>query len=323
MGQNQSENIIDDLNKAQNIYYIKSKKSHLSKYPCFKGYPRSTSDSAAHTKDKKISYDDKSCFFLKLLPYSTTIEKKCIDREQELLQIFDEDKEILKNEKLVNVNLDDKECVLVPSKYYTLKDVFEYLWHEVHYTDEKLICVISFQALKILKILKDHNVVHNGIKFENFIVESENPVKIILTDFKHAQKINEEEKSKMFGGTSIFKAPEVLEKKGHDFSAEMWSLGCNIYLSLFNKYPFDIEQDDDDNTILYKIKNNELTNKNKLASKDAWDVITKMFVLRPESRITPEEAIELDWFEEQRTPPNVAPADGGRINMDGDGELNV
>lgn len=305
MGQNQSDNLVDTLNKEQEEYYIKRKLHHLSRSPCFKGYKRIQADENEKSH-KKIPHDKTRCYFLKIFPYDNEKEVKYFDREQKILELFLDEAEILKNEKTVTISIKDKKCILVPTIYYRLNDVFEYLWHMTE-LDEKLIRSISFQAVKILKLLKERQVVHNGIKFENFIVVSDSPVKISLTDFKLAQILNQNEKSNEFIGTSVYKAPEVLKKEGHDFSADMWSLGANIYLNFFRQFPFDIEQDDDETVILNKIEKNTLHNRNHLASDDAWECITKMLTLNPAERIGPEDAINLKWFDIELNPPTVAP----------------
>lgn len=297
MGQNQSEALIDNLNKLQNTFYIKTQKSHLSKYPCFKGFLRISSDFDSHSKGQKIPHDKKTSYFIKLVSYNTEQEKRCFDRMQILLKMFNNYPEIIKQEKIVNITLSQSQYILVASKFYQSTDLFEYLWHSIVFIDEDLIRNITFQCIKILKLLKSHQILHNNIKFENFIVKTEYPFKIGLTDFKYAIKLEKGEKSKSLCGTSLYKAPEVLQRKPHDFASDMWSLGANIYLALFKKYPFEIEADDDEFTILNKIKNNVLVNKNMIASNDAWKCINAMLAINPNQRISPEEALMLPWFD--------------------------
>lgn len=184
---------------------------------------------------------------------------------------------------------------MVPTKYYSYGDVYYYVWH-LDQISAELVRSISYEALGILKILKERHVVHNNIKFENFLVDSINPLKILITDFRHAQVLKEGEKSKSKGVTPIFEAPEVLENLDHDYSSDVWSLGIDIYLSLFLELPFDIKRGDDENIILQKIKTNKLVNLNDKASDDAWECITKILTLNPEDRITASDALKLNWF---------------------------
>ena len=297
MGQNQSEALIDNLNKLQNTFYIKTQKTHLTRYPSFKGFLRISSDLDSHSKGQKIPHDKKISYFIKLVSYNTEQEKICFDRMQKLLKLFKNYPEIIKHEKIVNITLSQNQYMLVASRFYQATDLFEYLWHSVIYIDEDLIRNIAFQCIKILKLLKSHQILHNHIKFENFIVKTEYPFKIALTDFKYAIKLDKTEKSTSLCGTSLYKAPEVLQHKPHDYASDMWSLGANIYLALFKKFPFDIEAGDDELTILNKIKNNVLVNKNMIASNEAWKCINAMLTINPNERITPEEALTLPWFD--------------------------
>lgn len=311
MGQNQSEQIIEALNEQQDIYYIKRQLTHLSKSPCFKGYKKrkeGNNDESSKHKHKQKPYDETKSFFLKLVPYDTEIEVKYFDREQKIINLFSDDPEILKNEKVVDIPLKDKRYVMVPTTYYHLNDAFEYLSKNFNEINEKVIRSISFQGVKILKLLKTQKVVHNNIKFENFIVQSDSPVKISLTDFKMAQILNENEKSNNLTGTTVYKAPEILKKMGHDYPADMWSLGANIYLSFLKMFPFGIKRSDDESEILNKIENNKLTNEGNVIPDDAWDCISKMLVKDPNERITPDDALNLKWFDAEMNPPSVAPA---------------
>ncbi|KAK8866978.1 hypothetical protein M9Y10_009947 [Tritrichomonas musculus] len=303
MGNYQSEPTVDHLNQLQNIYYIKLKMPNISKYPCFKGFRRISSDIKSNRKNKKIPYDKKTSYFLKLVSYTTEQERRCFNREQKLLKLFQDYPEIIKPEKIVNISLSQKQYFIVASKFYQSKDLFEYLWHTVHIIDDDLICNITFQCLKILKILKTHQVLHNNIKFENFIVMTEYPLKLALTGFKYSCKLDEREKSSSRCITSLYKSPEVLQCRQHDFAADMWSLGANIYLALFNRYPYEIEQRDNETMILDKIKKNELANRNMLASNEAWRCISAMLEVNPNVRITPEEALQLPWFDKLNKKP--------------------
>lgn len=309
MGQIQSGTIIDALNKQQSKYFIKAKKNILAKYPCFKGYRRLPEDKIV---DKKVPYDELQCYFIKLRPVQTENDIKFFQREEQILHLFEEVPQVLKNENTIDVTVNNQKYILIPSKFYVLTDVYEYLWHEIHYIDEKVMKPIVIQALTILKILKEYKVVHNGIKFENFIVESANPIKLIITDFKYAKVLKDDEKSHFYGGSSRYKAPEVLRKEGHDYQADIWSLGCNIYSAFFNKYPFDIEHEDEESRILYKIENHKLQNINNAVSEEVWDVISKMLVLDPNERITAEEALNTSWLQVP-LPPAPNP---GNIHLD-------
>ena len=135
------------------------------------------------------------------------------------------------------------------------------------------------------------------IKFENFIVTSENPFQIHLTDFESAEFLSENMMSSNFNGTPAFEAPEVLRGESHGFAADMWSLGVNIYYSLFLCYPYGIDDDDEEESdILAKIETGSLRCVDTSVEKDAWILVEGMLRKDPSERITPEEALEMEWF---------------------------
>lgn len=85
----------------------------------------------------------------------------------------------------------NRKHILVSMKFYPNEDLLYYLWRPLNSFDEYLICLIAYLVLKILQLLKNRKVVHNDLKFENFIVSSENPFDIILSDFENAQVVDD------------------------------------------------------------------------------------------------------------------------------------
>lgn len=117
--------------------------------------------------------------------------------------MFQDDPQILKREETIKLTIELKKYILLPTKYCHFGDVYYYIWH-LDQISVDIVRTISFQALQILKILKDKRVLHNNIKFENFLVESINPIKILLTDFRQAQILKENEKSSKPCVTTFF-----------------------------------------------------------------------------------------------------------------------
>lgn len=146
------------------------------------------------------------------------------------MDLFTNDPEIIKYSEILPVILYNRKHILVSMQFYPKVDLLYYLWRPLYSFDEHIICLVAFKTLKILQLLKDKNVVHNDIKFENFIVASEYPFEIILTDFESTQIVNENGQSDIITGTSIFKAPE---KKPHDYQADLWSLEMNIFFTTY------------------------------------------------------------------------------------------
>lgn len=69
---------------------------------------------------------------------------------------------------------------------------------------------------------------------------------IKLCDFGFARIIGEKSFRRSVVGTPAYLAPEVLRNKGYDRSLDMWSVGVIIYVSLSGTFPFNEEEDIND-----------------------------------------------------------------------------
>ncbi len=79
-----------------------------------------------------------------------------------------------------------------------------------------------------LKFLKDNNIIHRDLKLQNILLAKDGTIKI--ADFGLAKILkNYGESTLSVCGTPTTIAPEILEKKGCTFSADVWSLGCIFY----------------------------------------------------------------------------------------------
>ncbi|KAK8865273.1 hypothetical protein M9Y10_010811 [Tritrichomonas musculus] len=287
------KSIIDLINEQQKLFFISNEIVITSRNYLFVAFRR------IFDSTKKQLLDNKKCFALKLIKFQSESNIKNFEREMKVLDQLSEFPQIIKYEDKIKVVLNGINYLLLSMKYYSHTDLFTYLWKEVNDFDEDIIKKIAFQSLKILILLKSRNVVHNDFKFENFIIETTDPFKIILTDFESSQIIQPNGKSEIYTGTPIYKAPEVLRKEPHDYAADIWSLGANLYTTVFGKYPFQIVIGDTDEIIQQKIQNNPLENIDGIASEDCWECITKMLILDQNERITAEDALHLKWFENE------------------------
>lgn len=67
-----------------------------------------------------------------------------------------------------------------------------------------------------------------------------------LCDFGFARIIGEKSFRRSVVGTPAYLAPEVLRSKGYNRSLDMWSVGVIIYVSLSGTFPFNEDEDIDD-----------------------------------------------------------------------------
>lgn len=91
-------------------------------------------------------------------------------------------------------------------------------------------------------------VAHRDLKPENLLLTEENKVKITdfglsrmhpnLLDGPSGTSLSPSEYATTLTGTLAYVAPEVLSRHYDPFKADIWSLGCILYVMLTGKFPF-------------------------------------------------------------------------------------
>ncbi|KAJ8918825.1 hypothetical protein NQ315_011111 [Exocentrus adspersus] len=94
------------------------------------------------------------------------------------------------------------------------------------------------QILNGVNYLHQNKIIHRDLKLGNLFLNDELVVKI--GDFGLAAKIEfDGERKKTLCGTPNYIAPEILNKKGHSFEVDVWSMGCIMYTLLIGRPPFE------------------------------------------------------------------------------------
>lgn len=111
-----------------------------------------------------------------------------------------------------------------------------YLWLEDCERIEKIGDVKSYvgEALDILARVHERGVVHNDVKFDNFLRGVDGRLRLI--DFGNSLFASEPNRASL-RGTPLYCAPEVLSSKNCDKS-DVWSVGVMTYRLLSGAYPF-------------------------------------------------------------------------------------
>lgn len=95
-----------------------------------------------------------------------------------------------------------------------------------------------FQILDGVRYLHDSRIIHRDLKLGNLFLNDLLNVKI--GDFGLATRIEfDGERKKTLCGTPNYIAPEILNKKGHSFEVDIWSIGCVMYTLLVGQPPFE------------------------------------------------------------------------------------
>jgi len=214
------------------------------------------------------------------------------DSEEEYLCKRIDSKKFRKEEVELPNSLDSDRVVKIEEYYETdgyhyliMKkindiDVFEFFAEKYNFSEELIKPFIKEMALCI-KDCHDKNIAHLDIKGENFIIQSRDPLKLVLTDFGGSFDI----KKTKFGlfGTMLYCAPEVLDRT-FSLSSDIWSLGAFIYYFMSNK----------DTLQYYKHNVDMIENEN--FSMELKNLLYKMLDYRPYKRPSIQEVLEDPWF---------------------------
>ncbi|XP_051901273.1 serine/threonine-protein kinase D3-like isoform X6 [Pristis pectinata] len=112
---------------------------------------------------------------------------------------------------------------------------------------ERLTKFLTTQILEALRYLHSKNIVHCDLKPENVLLASDDPYpQVKLCDFGFARIIGEKSFRRSVVGTAAYLAPEVLQSRAYNRSLDMWSVGVIIYVCLSGTFPFNEDEDIND-----------------------------------------------------------------------------
>ena len=176
---------------------------------------------------------------------------------------------------------------------------------KMQYTEKEVATIIG-DVLRACEHMHKRHIVHCDLKPENILYENEAEDSCLcIADFGFAQLCEREHLTK-FRGTLDYMAPELLAmEKKYDAKADVWSVGCLMYVLLSGALPFrrdwgalpPVESDN-------RVKNLILSGKVDLSSpgwKDVEETTKELLMLMltkdPEQRPSARECLEHPWFQ--------------------------
>ncbi|EDO41241.1 predicted protein, partial [Nematostella vectensis] len=169
--------------------------------------------------------------------------------------------------------------------------------------DERCTRFLITQILLALKYLHSKNIVHCDLKPENVLLapitsECGYPA-VKLCDFGFARIIEEKSFRRSVVGTPAYLAPEVLLNQPYNRSLDMWSVGVVIYVSLSGTFPFNEEEDIQDQ--IHNAAFMYPPDPWQEISKDAINLISNLLQVKQRSRYGCDKCLIHPWLQSYQT----------------------
>ncbi|XP_035241178.1 serine/threonine-protein kinase D2 [Anguilla anguilla] len=162
---------------------------------------------------------------------------------------------------------------------------------------ERLTKFLITQILAALRHLHFKNIVHCDLKPENVLLASAEPFpQVKLCDFGFARIIGEKSFRRSVVGTPAYLAPEVLRNQGYNRSLDMWSVGVIMYVSLSGTFPFNEDEDIND-----QIQNADFMyppNPWRHISPDAIDLINNLLQVKMRKRYSVDKSLSHTYLQD-------------------------
>eukprot|EP00357_Protocruzia_adherens_P016342 CAMPEP_0115019946 /NCGR_PEP_ID=MMETSP0216-20121206/29784_1 /TAXON_ID=223996 /ORGANISM="Protocruzia adherens, Strain Boccale" /LENGTH=753 /DNA_ID=CAMNT_0002391589 /DNA_START=207 /DNA_END=2468 /DNA_ORIENTATION=+ len=152
------------------------------------------------------------------------------------------------------------------------------------------------QLLQTLAYLHQCGIIHRDLKPENILLqETDGNITAKIADFGLSKLIGPKESLNVPCGTLSYVAPEMIEMN-YSFSADIWSMGCILYLLLRGKLP--IEAKDKSQLIRKTLECKIIVDDPHwvTVSEGAKDVVKGLLEKDPVKRLTIEQALKHPWM---------------------------
>jgi len=171
------------------------------------------------------------------------------------------------------------------------------------------------QIVDAVSYCHEKNYVHRDLKLENILFQGagdpQSPLFVKLIDFGFTKEFKSDRLLDTYCGSVAYAAPEIVEgKKYSGPAADIWSLGVILFTLLCGYLPFD-----DDNQNEAEIQKRILSCEYEIPaflSKDAADLISKIFITTQSSRISISDLLEHPFLKEtsegSQPEPKITPA---------------
>ncbi|KAF6767804.1 hypothetical protein AHF37_06887, partial [Paragonimus kellicotti] len=157
-------------------------------------------------------------------------------------------------------------------------DLFSRLSKEVALSETDVRFYLA-ELILALNHLHQLGIIYRDLKPENILLDTDGHIK--LTDFGLSKEAVDKGRTFSFCGTVEYMAPEVITRRGHDASADWWSLGVVMFEMLCGVLPF---QGESRRETMHQILRAKLKMPQFL-SPEAQSLLRALFKRNPSSRL--------------------------------------
>jgi len=163
-------------------------------------------------------------------------------------------------------------------------DLMQYLNSHGRMKDSHDLYLLFIQMLEAITHCHRNFIAHRDIKLENFLIDSNNVIKLI--DFVHSVDVEKQKIHVSMCGSIVYSSPAIIEGKPYDpLHEDVWSLGICLYTMVCGRFPF--YSSVSEKTTIELIKKEPLRFPNDL-SPQLIDLIVLMLKRNRKNRITME-----------------------------------
>jgi serine/threonine protein kinase len=175
-------------------------------------------------------------------------------------------------------------------------DIFDWVVGNGRYTEEEA-REVAIKLLTTIQETHSRGYIHRDLKPENILLaDKESNTSILVGDFGYADVYDPSHPPTTKCGTPAYTAPEIIFDDSYTQAADLWSLGCILYMILSGRPAF---YGTDTRDLLQRIRIGKYSFRDEdwdHISYECMECIMGLLTVDPERRWTTKQALASDWL---------------------------
>eukprot|EP00727_Mastigamoeba_balamuthi_P012755 m51a1_g8101 putative myosin light chain kinase (415) ;mRNA; f:84027-86682 len=225
------------------------------------------------------------------------IDKK--KQEADQLKLLEREIDIMKRLKHPNIVelyevFNTSQYIYMVMEYISGGELYDQIVARGSFTEADAANLIK-QVLSATEHMHEHGIAHRDLKPENLLLSTARADAVKVADFGLSKDFNTASQMSTCCGSPSYVAPEVLGGGVYSNACDVWSIGVILYVLLSGYLPF---FGDTQEELFDKIMSGTYSFSNKCwedISPEAKDLLSKMLVVSPQTRITIAACLAHPW----------------------------